>query len=145
MIMSVVDGNGTPLNTEVESASTYEGHVAKKTVDGIKIKKQDKHHRKATRLVPVRVISDKGYDDDGLRETFAEKGIELIVPYRNNRVNRSYEDKRKLRRYRRRWKVERTNAWFKNFRRVAVRWDRNITLYKGFVKIACICITLMKF
>jgi len=132
MIMSVVDGNGTPLNTEVESTSTYKGHVAEKTVDGIKIKKQDKHHRKATRLVPVRVISDKDYDDDGLRETFAEKGIELIVPYRNNRVNRSYEDKRKLRRYCRRYKVERTNAWFKNCHRGAVRWDRCLTLYKGF-------------
>jgi len=124
--------NGTPLNTEVESTSTDEGHVAEKTVDGIKIKKQDKHHRKATRLVPVRVISDKDYDDDGLRETFAEKGIELIVPYRNNRVNRSYEDKRKLRRYCRRYKVERTNAWFKNCHRGAVRWDRCLTLYKGF-------------
>jgi hypothetical protein len=30
-----VDGNGTPLNVEVESAATYEGHVAEKTVDSI--------------------------------------------------------------------------------------------------------------
>jgi len=145
MIMSVVDGNGTPLNTEVESASTYEGHVAEKTVDGIKKKKHDKRRRKPTRLIPVRVITDKGYDDDGLRKKFATKGIELIAPYRDNRVNRPYEDGRKLRRYRRRWKVERTHSWFKNFRRVAVRWDRSLTVYKGFVHIACICMTLMKF
>jgi len=145
MIMSVVDGNGTPLNAEVESASTYEGHVAEKTVDGIKTKKHDKRRRKAARLVPVRVISDKGFDDDGLRKKFALKGIDLIVPYRGNRANRPYEDKRKLRRYRRRYQVERTNSWFKNFRRVAVRWDRSLTVYKGFVHIACICITSMRF
>ena len=142
MLMAAVDGNGIPLNVEVESAATYEGHVAEKTVEGIKIKKRGK---RAKRLVPKRVISDKGYDDDGLRKRLAGKGVDWIVPYRNNRVNRPYEDGRKLRRYKRRWKVERTNAWFKNFRRVAVRWDRSLTAYKGFVHIACICITLMKF
>jgi len=145
MLMAVVDGNGIPLNVEIESAATYEGHVAEKTVDGIKIKKHGKRVKQAKRLVPERVISDKGYDDDGLRKTFAGKGVELIVPYRCNRVNRPYGDGRKLRRYKRRWKVERTNAWFKNFRRVAVRWDRSLTAYKGFVHIACICITLMRF
>jgi len=60
-------------------------------------------------------------------------------------VNRPYEDRKKLRRYKRRWKIERTNAWLKNFRRATVRWDRNLTAYNGFVHIACICITLMTF
>jgi transposase len=145
MIMVVGDGNGTPLNTEIDSASVYEGHLAEKTVDGIKKKKHGGRKKQATRLVPKRVISDKGYDDDPLRKRFAERGIDFIGPYRDNRVNRPYEDRRKLRRYKRRWKVERTNAWLKNFRRVTVRWDRNITADKGFVHIACICITLMKF
>jgi transposase len=52
-----------------------------------------------------------------------------IVPYRDNCVNRPQEDNRKLRRYKRRWKVERTNAWMKNFRRVTTRWNRNLTVY----------------
>ena len=144
-MMVVADGNGVPLNTEIESASTYEGHVAEKTVEGIQVKKHGTRRKRPKRLIPKRVISDQGYDDDPLRERFAKRGIDLIAPYRNNRVNRPYEDRRKLRRYRRRWKVERTNAWFKNFRRVTVRWERNLTVYKGFVHLACICITLMKF
>ena len=81
MIMSVVDGKSIPLNAEVESTSTYEGRVAEKTVDGVKKRKHDKHRRKTIRLGPVRVISDKGYDDDTLREKFVSKGLELIVPY----------------------------------------------------------------
>jgi transposase len=145
MIMVAIDGNGVPLNTEVESASTYEGHVAEKTVDGIQIKKYGTRRKRPKRLIPQRVISDKGYDDDPLRARFAKRGIDFIAPYRGNRVNRPYEDRRKLRRYRRRWKVERTNAWFKYFRRVTVRWDRDLTVYKGFVHIACICLTLRIF
>ncbi|MGI5904633.1 MAG: IS5/IS1182 family transposase, partial [Thermoguttaceae bacterium] len=52
------------------------------------------------------------------------------------------QDGRKLRRYRRRWKIERTNAWLQNFRRVLVRFDHSITMYTGFVTLACIMITL---
>ena len=140
-----VDGNGVPLNTQVESASTDEGHVAEKTVEGIQVKKHGTRQKRPKRLIPKRVISDKGYDDDPLRARFAKCGIDFIAPYRDNRVNRPYENHRKLRRYRRCWTVERTNAWFKNFRRVTVRWDRDLTAYKGFVHIACICIKLRKF
>jgi len=47
MIMSVVDGNGIPLNAEVESASTDEGHGAEQTIDGIAERKHTKRPRKA--------------------------------------------------------------------------------------------------
>ena len=50
--------------------------------------------------------------------------IELICPHRRNRKKPKLQDGRKLRRYRRRWKVERTFAWLDNFRRLVVRWDR---------------------
>ena len=145
MIMVASDAKGVPLNTVVASASTYEGHLAEKTIDGIQAKKHGTRHKHPKRLIPKRVVADKGYDDDKLRGRFAERGIDCIVPYRDNRVNRPFEDLRKLRRYKRRWKVERTNAWLKNFRRVTIRWDRNLSVYKGCVHIACVCITLMKF
>jgi len=54
-----------------------------------------------------------------LRSTAAEmeaRGIELIAPYRKNNKERRYEDGRKLRRYKRRWIIERTNAWLGHFR-----------------------------
>jgi hypothetical protein len=44
------------------------------------------------------------------------RGIELIAPYRKNNKERRYEDGRKLRRYKRRWIIERTNAWLGHFR-----------------------------
>ena len=68
MIMVASDANGTPLNVEVESASMYEGHIAEETVDRIKMKKHGARRKRPKRLVPKRVISDKGYDDNGLRK-----------------------------------------------------------------------------
>jgi len=57
------------------------------------------------------VIADTAYDSDPLRQRLQKRGIELIVPYRENNQQRRYEDGRKLRRYKRRWIVERTNSW----------------------------------
>jgi hypothetical protein len=41
-----------------------------------------------------------------------------------NRVRPATQDGRALRRYQRRWIVERTNAWLGNFRRLVVRYAR---------------------
>ena len=135
LLMIAVDEHGTPLNDVVAAASVHEGHLAEATVRGIVAHRRGK--KRGKQLVPKRVIADKGYDDDGLRARCEDAGIDLIAPYRSNRVHRPFEDRRKLRRYRRRYKVERTNAWLKKFRRVAVRWNKNLAAYKGFVKIAC--------
>jgi transposase len=50
-------------------------------------------------------------------------GIELIAPHRRNRRN-SRQDGRRLKRYRRRWKIERLFDWLQNFRRLVVRYER---------------------
>jgi transposase len=94
---------------------------------------------------PVSIIADKGYDSDPLRDRLLKRGIELICPYRKNNKTKKYEDGRKLRRYRRRWKVERTFAWLQNFRRLVVGWEREIQIYQAFFHLACILITLRQF
>lgn len=91
---------------------------------------------------PERIVADKGYDCDALRDRLKRRGIELICPYRGNRKRRKHHDGRKLRRYKRRWKVERTFSWFGNYRRLVVRWDRDIVVYSAFFHVACLMITL---
>jgi IS5 family transposase len=59
---------------------------------------------------PLRVIADRGYDSDRLRRRLLDKGIVLICPHRKGRRKPSLNDGRELRRYRKRWKVERTFA-----------------------------------
>jgi transposase len=78
-----------------------------------------------------RVIADKAYDSDPLRKRLKQRGIDLICPHRRNRTKRKLQDGRKLRRYRRRYKIERTFAWLGSFRRLVVRYDRLITVYRA--------------
>jgi transposase len=137
--MVVVDGQGVPLGNHLDSASPSEVRRIEKTIDPIAVPRKG---RGRPRKNPQRIIADKGYDSDPLRERLARRGIELICPYRSNPGRRRYHDGRKLRRYKRRWKVERTFSWFGNYRRLVVRWDRDITLYSGFFHLACLMITL---
>src|SRR5271167_2709174 len=94
------------------------------------------------RQKPKRIIADRAYDSNPLRDRLQKRGIELLVPHRRNRQRWWRQDGRKLRRYRKRWKVERTFAWLQNFRRLLVRQDRILTVYRGLFHFACLLITL---
>jgi transposase len=106
--MVLVDGQGLPLGVRLESASPGEATLAEATLKEVCIPRAKGRPRQR----PKRVIADRAYDSDPLRERFKKRGIELIVPYRSNNNQRRYEGGRKLRRYKRRWIIERTNAWF---------------------------------
>jgi transposase len=93
------------------------------------------------RQKPKRVIADRAYDSDSLRERLKKRGIELIAPYRRNNKQRRYEGGRKLRRYKRRWIIERSNAWFGQFRRLLVRHEHLVATYRAFFYLACFWIT----
>ena len=54
------------------------------------------------------------------------------------------QDGRALRRYQRRWIVERTIGWLGNFRRLVVRYDRSLTIYRAFFHIACLMLALRR-
>ncbi len=66
----------------------------------------------------------------------------MIAPHRRNRKKPRIQDGRKLRRYERRWKIERLFAWLGNFRRLVVRYERRVDNYLGPVRLGCIVILL---
>jgi transposase len=96
------------------------------------------------RQKPARVIADKGYDSDALHKRLRRRGAALIVPHRSNRHRTRRQDGRVLRRYKKRWIIERSIAWPGNFRRLVVRYDRSLVIYQAFVHIACLMIVLRK-
>ena len=70
---------------------------------------EDTLDRTFTSELPERMIGDKAYDSDKLDAKLDEDwGIEMIAPNRRKRTKT--QDGRPLRRYRRRWKVERLFA-----------------------------------
>lgn len=139
--MVLVDGEGIPLGVRLESASPSEVTLAEATLEQVRVPRPQGRPRQK----PERVIADRGYDSDPLRSRLQQRGIDLIVPYRDNNRQRRYEDKRKLRRYQRRWIVERTNAWLGQFRRLLVRHEYLLSTYRAFFYIACLWITLRRY
>lgn len=96
--------------------------------------------------MPQRLIGDKAYDSDPLdQRLLTERQIELIAPHRRNRKKPKTQDGRKLRRYKRRWKVERLFAWLQNYRRILVRYDYKLCNYLGFVYLGAITIILRRY
>lgn len=140
--MVVVDGRGVPLGNSLHSASPSEMRLAEQTLATIRVGRR--HHAGRPRQKPLRVIADKGYDCDAPRKRLRRRGIVLIAPLRLNRRRTPPQDGRILRRYKRRWIVERTFAWLGNFRHLVVRYDRSLTIYRAFFHIACFMIVLRR-
>ena len=133
-IMAIADRSGLPIAARISSASPAEVTLVDDTIDAVFLP-----------VAPDRLIGDKAYDSDGLdRRLWEERRIEMISPNRSNRKQRT-QDGRPLRRYVRRWKVERLFAWLHNFRRLVTRWERYAENFQGFVHLGCICILLRHF
>ena len=97
--MVVADGKGVPLACRTESASPAEVTLVEELIEEV-----------PTGQVPIPLIADRAYDSDKLRTSLLAKGWDLVCPPRQGRARPRTQDVRKLRRYRRRWKIERTIA-----------------------------------
>jgi transposase len=126
-----VDGKGLAVAVSTSSASPHESGLIQELF-GFMLAKEK----------PARVIGDKAYDSDPLDAALAAKGIEMIAPNRSNRT--PTQDGRPLRRYRRRWTVERTIAWLQNYRRLCIRWEKSQLAFQGFLHLACSLVLLKK-
>ena len=126
--MLLVDGNGTPLSAFTTSANHAEVNTLETLVDV-----------RVTKRKPKRMLYDRAVDADWIREQMDARGIELICPHRRGRKKPPLQDGRALRRYKRRYKVERTIAWLFNFRRLTVRYEYYDDLFEGFLHLGCSC------
>lgn len=128
--MGIADSHGLPIALRTESASPAEVKLVEATL-----------RERVVPDVPERLIGDKAYDSDGLDKKLMENfGIEMIAPNRAKR--RQTQDRRPLRRYVRRWKVERMFAWLFNCRRLVVRYEYHIANFNGFLQLAAAMILL---
>lgn len=129
--MALADRHGLPIGIYVESATPHEVKLVVPTL--LEMVVPD---------APQNLVGDKAYDSDKLDLELSKYGIELISPHRGNRVNKT-QDGRRLRRYRRRWKIERLFAWLQNFRRLVVRYERYAENFLGMLHLGC-CIILLR-
>jgi transposase len=125
-LMALADRNGFPIAIHTVSATPHEISLIKDTLAQPHIAAK-----------PKRLIGDRAYDSNRLDPELAAEGIELIAPHRRNRSKAVTQDGRKLRRYLRRWTIERLFAWLQNFRRVLTRYEYRAVNYLGFVQLGC--------
>ena len=140
--MLVTDGEGLPIGLLVESAQKSEVRLAEATLATVRVARR----RGRARTRPERLTCDRGYDSGAFRRYLTRRGIRHAIPLK--RRPRTWKPRRgrppacDTAAYRQRWKVERTFAWLFNYRRVVVRWERHVSVYRGFVLFAMSLICL---
>jgi transposase len=132
-ILAIVDRHGLPLSVSTHAANHHEVTLVQLSFEFYMIEAK-----------PQNLIGDKAYDSDSLDQELQKEGVELIAPHRSNRKLKT-QDGRRLRRYTRRWIVERFFAWLQWKRRLLVRWEYYASNFLGFVQLACIVMLLRQF
>jgi len=133
-IMAIVDHHGSPLSVSTHAANHHEVRLVQLCFDFYMIEAK-----------PETLVGDRAYDSDPLDESLRQNGIEMIAPHRSGRVKPPTQDRRRLRRYARRWLVERFFAWIQWQRRILVRWEYYPQNFLGFVQLACLVILFRRF
>jgi len=118
-------GAGLPLAVGIERGQRNEQKLVVPTL-----------RRRFLKELPKRLIGDKAYDSDPLDAELAAMGIEMISPHHPRR-RRKTQDGRPLRRYRRRWKIERLFAWIVRCRRLVTRYEHKAENVLGLLQLAC--------
>ena len=126
-IMAIVDKRGLPLSVSAHAANHHEVTLVQLCFDFYMIEAR-----------PENLIGDKAYDSDKLDQQLRDQKTEMIAPHRRNRTKMKTQDGRRLRRYKRRWLVERFFAWIQWHRRVVTRWEYYMENFLGFVQLATI-------
>jgi transposase len=130
--MAIADGRGTPIAVGIACGPRAEVQLVEETLS-----------KRFVRGRLLRLIGDKAYDSNQLDAALAKKGIDMIAPH--NPTHRKTQDARKLRRYRRRWLIERVFSWLMKSRRLVIRYEHKAENFLAFLELACAVILLRRF
>ena len=133
--MALADGNGLPLAVCIDGGNRHDVVLTDRTLDSALVDE-----------LPAKMIGDMAWDSGKHQRSLArERNIELIAHQkRGAHRGKRRQDGRALRRYKRRWKVERLFAWLKQFWRICTRWERNADNYLGFLLLGCAVVLLRR-
>lgn len=135
--MAIADARGTPIAIGIASGPRHEAKLVEETLG-----------RRFVGGRLLRLIGDKAYDSAPLATMLRSRGTELISPLRQGtkqRTSTRKADGRSLRRYRRRWLVERVFAWLMRSRRLVTRYEHKAQNFLGFLELATAIILLRRF
>jgi transposase len=106
-----------------------------------RVKIKQKQGRPKSR--PKRMAGDKAYSSDRIRQYLKDRGIEAIIPHKDNeKARHDPEVKFDKETYKRRSIIEQTIGWIKECRRVGTRFEKLAINFLAMVKLAMIKRTL---
>ena len=122
----MVDRRGIPLALTLSGANVPDGQMMAPTPDALTpIKRPCGRPRKR----PAKLHADKAYDAAAHRRELRRRGITPRI------ARRGIESSERLGHYR--WAVERTLAWFAQFRRSRIRYERRSDIHLAFLHLGC--------
>lgn len=131
--MAVADGNGLPIAVGIASGPRHEATLVVDTLG-----------QRFVRGRLLRLIGDKAYDSNRLDAELQQHGIDMIAPHHPTHTTKT-QDGRKLRRYRRRWLIERFFSWLMKWRRLVTRYEYKPENFLALVQLACAVILMRRF
>jgi transposase len=119
------DANGVPLSIILTGANRHDVTQLLPLIDAIPA---IRGIRGRPLQKPQVVFADRGYDSEAHRQKLRDRGIKPVL------AKRRAEHGSGLGKYR--WVVERTHAWFHNFHRLRIRYERLAKIHEAFLKFA---------
>jgi transposase len=140
--MLVVERHGLPLGFVLAGANRAEAQLAEQTLDTIPVRRP----RGRAKQRPVKLVADRGYDSSVFRHTLRRRGIAMCIPSKRHpsswRAKRGRPVVARKADYQQRFIIERTFAWLGVYRRLLVRWERLLAVYRSFFAFAIMLLTV---
>lgn len=128
------DGQGLPLAVEVTAGQVHESTQAESVIAWALT--HQSRDGEALR-VPVKLLGDKGYSVQRVREWLSELGIEPVIARKSSeraRADESFDEST----YRQRNVIERSVGWLKECRRFATRFEKLAVRFLAMIQLAII-------
>jgi putative transposase len=132
----IVDGTGIPLGVNIAPGSWNDMKLAINTIEDMRLE---------VPLFGSYLLADKGYDSFKFRKYLDWKGLRSNIPKRSTTLGLEkelYNCDPKLSKLR--FIIERTNAWFKSFKRLRFRYDRTSYSFEAFLYLAILVICVRR-
>lgn len=121
----VTDAKGFPIALKLTGANVHDSRMLEAVVDAVP---PIRSCWGPLRKRPLKLHADKAYDHRRCRQALTRRRIQPRI------ARRGIESSQRL--GRRRWVVERTLAWFAQFRRLAIRYERRHDIHLAFSTLA---------
>jgi transposase len=130
--MAMADRHGLPIAIGIASGQRHETQLVVETL-----------RNRFLKALPRRIIGDRAYDSNKLDAELSSLGVEMIAPHHPTHTKKT-QDGRPLRRYKRRWHIERLFAWLQCSRRLITRFEHKASNFLAFLKLRCVVLLLRR-